>query len=125
VSQELEAGAPEHLPFDHFRLRVDALCSPVVVRERERGGGGLDVEFQAAGEGVHVRQAGSARVGDPLAELVLIGGVGVQHGGEGGDQAGQGFHLRAGRCEPSRRPALSVGQVVRPGQQDLRRLARG
>ena len=58
----VEAGAAEHLPFDHFRFVVDAFGSPVVVRERERGGGGLDVEFEAAGEGVQVRQVGGAGV---------------------------------------------------------------
>jgi hypothetical protein len=32
----------------------------VVVRERERGGGGVDVEFEAADERVQVRQIGGA-----------------------------------------------------------------
>jgi hypothetical protein len=41
VAEELEAGAPVHLPFDHFRLVVDAFRSPVVVREGDCGGGGL------------------------------------------------------------------------------------
>ena len=55
VAEKGEAGAPEHLPFDHFRLVVHSFCSPVVVRERDCGGGGLDVEFEAAGEGVEMR----------------------------------------------------------------------
>jgi hypothetical protein len=62
----------------------------------ERGGGGLDVEVQAAGEGMDVRQVSGPRVDDPLPEPVLVGGVGVEHCGEGADEAGQGFHLRAG-----------------------------
>jgi hypothetical protein len=39
VAEELEAGAAEHLPFEHFRFRVDAFRAPVVMRERKRGGG--------------------------------------------------------------------------------------
>src|SRR4249920_2357095 len=35
VAEKGEAGAPEHLPFDHFRLVVHSFCSPVVVRERD------------------------------------------------------------------------------------------
>jgi transposase len=64
VAEEVEAGAAEHLPFDHLRLAVDAFRSPVVVRERERGGGCLDAGVEAAGEGVQVRQAGGAGIGD-------------------------------------------------------------
>jgi hypothetical protein len=67
VTQEAEAGAPEHLPFDHFRLYfVDALRSPVVVPQGQRGVGGLEVEVKAAGERVQVRQFGGASVADPL-----------------------------------------------------------
>jgi hypothetical protein len=45
VAEEFEAGTAEHVPFDLFRLRVDAFRPAVVVRERDRGGGGLEVEF--------------------------------------------------------------------------------
>ena len=95
MAEKGEAGAPEHLPFDHFRLVVHSFCSPVVVRERDCGGGGLDVEFGAAGEGVEMGEVGGAGAGDPFQELVIVGGVGVEHGGEFADQSGQGFHLRA------------------------------
>jgi hypothetical protein len=95
VTEEIEAGAPVHLPFEHFRLAVDAFCPPVVVREGESGGGGLDVEVQAASEGVQLGQVSSPRLSNPLRELLLVGGVGAEHGGEGSDQGGQGFHLRA------------------------------
>jgi hypothetical protein len=37
-----------------------------VVREREGGGGGLDVEVEAVGEEMQVRQVSGADVGDPL-----------------------------------------------------------
>jgi hypothetical protein len=56
VAKEFEAGAPEHLPFQHFRLVVDAFRAAVVVRERDGCGGGLDVELEAAGERVQVRE---------------------------------------------------------------------
>ena len=95
MAEEGEAGASVHLPFDHFRLVVHSFRAPVVVREGERGGGCLDVQVQAAGEGVEVREVGGAGAGDPFQELVLVGGVGVEHGGEFAGQPGQGFHLRA------------------------------
>lgn len=95
MAEELEAGAAEHLPFEHFRFRVDAFGSPVVIRERERGGGRLDVEIETSGEGVEIRQVSRACAGDPLHELLLVRGVGDEQGGEGPDQAGQGFDLRA------------------------------
>jgi len=66
VAQQGEAGAPVHLSFDHLGLGVDSLGASVVVREGERGGGGLDVQVKAAGEGVHVGQVCGARAGDPL-----------------------------------------------------------
>src|SRR6202050_3562324 len=119
MPEEVEPGSSVHLPLDHFRLVVDAFGSPVVVRERDRGGGGRDVEVEAAGEGVQVRQVSGAGVGDPLLELVLVSGAGGQHGGAGADQAGHGVHLLAGRREPCRRLALPVREVVRPGEQDL------
>jgi hypothetical protein len=50
VAEELEAGAAEHVPFDLFRLRVDTLRPAIVVRERDRGGGGLEVEFELRGQ---------------------------------------------------------------------------
>ena len=56
MAEELEAGPAEHLPFEHLRLAVDAFRPPVVVRECERGGGGLDVEIETSGERVEIRQ---------------------------------------------------------------------
>ena len=75
MTKEFEAGAAEHLSFDHFRLVAGAFGAAVVVRERDRGGGGADVEFEAAGERVQVREAGGAGLPDPLKELPLVGGV--------------------------------------------------
>ena len=49
----------------------------VTVGDGERGRGGLDVEVEAPGEGVQVGQVGGTRPGDPLPELVLVGGVGA------------------------------------------------
>jgi hypothetical protein len=50
MAEELEPGSAEHLPFEHFRFRVDAFRSPVVIRERERGGGRLHIEIKTPGE---------------------------------------------------------------------------
>lgn len=47
MAQEGEVGASVHLPFD---LGVDSLGASVVVREGDSGGGGLDVQVEAAGE---------------------------------------------------------------------------
>jgi hypothetical protein len=44
------------------------LGASVVVREGERGGGGLNIQVKAAGEGVQVEQVGDTSVGVPLAE---------------------------------------------------------
>jgi hypothetical protein len=70
VPEEFEAGTAEHVPLDLFRLAVDAFRPAVVVRERDRSGGGLDVEFEAAGERVQVRQVSGPRGGDPLLQLL-------------------------------------------------------
>ena len=54
VAEEGEAGAAVHLPLDHLGLFcVDSFDAAVVVRHRERGGGGPDIQVEAAGEGVH------------------------------------------------------------------------
>jgi hypothetical protein len=82
VAQQGEAGASVHLPLDHLGLGVDAFGASVVVREGERGGGGLDVQVEAAGEGVHEGQVGGARVGDPLAEPGVVARAGDQQGRE-------------------------------------------
>ncbi len=50
MAQQGEADASVHLPFDHLCLGVDSLGAPVVVREGDSGGGGLDVQVKAAGE---------------------------------------------------------------------------
>jgi hypothetical protein len=50
VAEQGEAGAAVHLPLDHLGFRVHSLGAPVVVRHRERGRGGLDVQLKAAGE---------------------------------------------------------------------------
>ncbi len=50
MAQQGEAGASVHLSFDHLGLGAGSLGASVVVREGERGGGGLDVEVKAAGE---------------------------------------------------------------------------
>jgi hypothetical protein len=50
VAQQSESGASVHLPPDHLGLGVDSLGASVLVREGERGGGGLEIQIQAAGE---------------------------------------------------------------------------
>jgi hypothetical protein len=77
VAEEFEAGAAEHVAFDLLSLRVDAFRPAVVMQERDRGGGGLEVEFESAGERVQVRQVSGPRGGDPLPQLLLVGKVGT------------------------------------------------
>ena len=118
MAQQGEAGASVHLSFDHLGLGVDSLGASVVVRKGERGGGGLDVQVQAAGEGVHVGQVRIPRGGDPLAEPGVVARVGSQQAGEGAGQSGQGGHLRAGAFEAGERLLLAGGEAVWPGEQD-------
>ena len=118
MAQQGEAGASVHLPFDHLGLGVDSLGAPVVVRHGECGRGGLDVEVQAAGEGVQVGQVCGAGAGDPLPEPGVVARVGGQQGREGRDEAGQGGHFGAGCGEPGERLLLAGGEAVRPGEQD-------
>ena len=66
MAEEGESGASVHLPLDHLGPGVGPLGAAVVMRQRERRRGGLDVQVEAAGEGVDVGQAGRARGGDPL-----------------------------------------------------------
>src|ERR1700691_292997 len=104
------------------------------MRERERGGGRLDVEIETAGEGVKVRQVSGPCAGDSLQELVLVGRGGDELGAEGPGRAGQGFHLsrRAARklpggegveTHPEREPVQNpsredVKDQVRPIRQE-------
>ena len=104
MTEEFEAGAAEHLSFDHFRLVVDAFGAAVVVRERDRGGGGADVEFEAAGERVQVREVGGAGLPDPLKELPSLAGS--------GSSMAANFPIRLERAvisghAPDSRPAVS------------------
>ena len=85
---------------------------------RERGRGSLDVQVEAAGEGMDVGQVGGARVSDPLPEPCVVARVGGQQGREGRDEAGQGGHLGAGGGEPGERLVLAGREAVRPGEQD-------
>jgi hypothetical protein len=50
VAQQGKADASVHLSFDHLGFGVDSFGASVVVREGERGGGGLNVQVKAAGE---------------------------------------------------------------------------
>jgi len=74
VAEESEACASVHLAFDHLGLGVDSLGAAVVVREGERGGSGLAVQVEAAGEGVQVgRLAARAAVIHFCRRLALRG----------------------------------------------------
>ena len=77
MTQQMEAGASVHLPLDHLGLVVDSFGPAVVMRQRERCWDGLDVQVQAAGEGVQVRQVSFAGAGDPLLEPGLVSTAGV------------------------------------------------
>jgi hypothetical protein len=118
VPEQGEAGAAVHLPLDHFRFRVHALGPAVVVREGERCRDGLNIEVQAAGEGVQVGKVGGPGLGDPLLEPAVVARGGGQQGREGCDEAGQGGHLRAGGGEPGERLSLPGREVIWPGEQD-------
>ena len=74
MAEQGEAGAAVHLSFDHFRARIHALGSAVVVRLGERGDDGVLVLLESVGEGVHVRQVGRpGRAARRQMRPVLIG----------------------------------------------------
>ena len=68
-----------------------------------------------------MRQAGGACAGDPLLQPVLVPGIGVQYGGEGADQAGQGV-LLAEQAEPWWSQALvkAVAELAATEQERTR-----
>ncbi len=54
VAQELDAGSSVHLSLEQLRFGVHAFGSPVMVIEGDRSGDGVDVPFNASGEGMDV-----------------------------------------------------------------------
>jgi hypothetical protein len=56
VAQESEAGAAVHLPLDHLRFRVHAFGPAVMKWQGDGRYGGIDVDVEAAGERVDVRE---------------------------------------------------------------------
>jgi hypothetical protein len=111
-------GASVHLALDHLGPGADALGAAVVVREGERRGGRLDVQVEAAGEGVQVGKAGGAGGGDPLLEEAGVVRVRGQQGCEGADEAGQAGHLGAGSGEAGEQGGLAGGEGGGPGEQE-------
>jgi hypothetical protein len=123
VTEEGEAGAAVHLSLDRLGLGVDSLGPAVVVRQGERGGGSLDVQVEAPGEGVQVREINGVGGGDPLLKMTGVVRVRGQQGGEGADEAGQAGHLRAGAGEAGEQRLLASGEAGGPGGQEPGRAA--
>ena len=94
MAEELEARAAEHLPFEHFRFRVDAFGSPVVIRERERGRGRLDVEIETSVKEWRFGRSAAHTPAIHCTSLPRSRGRG-RAGRRRTHQAGQGFDLRA------------------------------
>lgn len=72
MAEQGESGAAVHLAHDSFGFGVDAFGSAVVVGHGHRSLDGFVVEFQAAGEGVQVRQVGCPDGGDPCVESCAV-----------------------------------------------------
>ena len=72
MAEQFEAGASVHLAHDPLRLGVHAFGSAVVVGQGHRCVDGVVVEFEAAGEGVQVRQVRRAGSGDPGVEAFAV-----------------------------------------------------
>jgi hypothetical protein len=85
---------------------------------RERGRRGLDVQVQAAGEGMDVGQVKGPGGGDPLLQPGGVARVRDQEGNEVTGQDCQGGHLGAGRLDPGERLRLAAGEAVRSGEQE-------
>jgi hypothetical protein len=81
---------------NHLGLGVHAFGPAVVKRQGDGGDRGVDVQVQAACEGVDVRQvAGPGGLG-PVLEPGFVGGLWLEQGGEGADEAGEAGYLGAG-----------------------------
>ena len=79
----------------------------------------VDVQVQAAGEGVDVGQVRGAAVGrSSPGAWPSFAGSGLEQGGEGADQAGEAGHLRAGGGQPAEQLLLAVAEGVWPGEQE-------
>jgi hypothetical protein len=118
VTQQMEAGASVHLPLGHLGLVAGSFGPAVVMRQRERCSDCLDVQVQAPGEGVQVRQVSFAGAGDLSLEPGLVFRGWGEHLGEGADQNRQGGHLRAGAVEAGERFLLAGREAVGLGEQD-------
>jgi hypothetical protein len=90
LAEQRQAGAPEHLSFDHFDVVDAAFVGPGVPAAGQALSDGVEVLFRAFGEGGQARKLGGPDVTDPLREVVA---------GELGEHGGEGAHVAAGGPE--------------------------
>src|ERR1039457_6028762 len=87
-AEQRQSCPAEHLPFDHFDVVDAAFDGSGVPAAGQALGDGVEVLFEAFGEGRYAGQFGGPGVADPLRE-VLAGELG-EHPCEGADAAGGG-----------------------------------
>jgi len=80
--------------------------------------GGIDVDAEAAGERVDVREVAGLRGLHPFAELGLVAGIRREQGGETAYELGQVGHLRAGGGQLAEQRGLVVAELGGPGEQE-------
>jgi hypothetical protein len=85
------------------------------VRGRDHG---QLVKFQAACEGVDVREAAGPRGLGPVFEPGIVRGVWPEQGGEGADEPGEVCHLGAGGGQAAEQRPVTVAEGVRPDEQE-------
>jgi hypothetical protein len=86
-SEQVQAGAAEHLAFEHLEPVDVALDRPGAVGQGEAGAHGVEVAAQVGGEGGQGWKGVVFDGGDPGVEPVAV--AAGHHGGEGPDVAGE------------------------------------
>ena len=89
MTEEGEAGAAVHLPFEHLDLGDVAFHGGGTVGEGEPGGDGLLVAADAVGEGAQFGQVAGLGPGEPALQFMLALAAG-HHLGEASYVPGQG-----------------------------------
>jgi len=84
-----------------------------VVRERDRGGGGLDIEVEAAREAVQVRQVGGPRVGIHCWSFSSLAGSGLSMAAKDPIRLARAFI--SGQADASRTAVSRCPSVRFPG----------
>ncbi len=110
-AEQRQPGPAEHLSLDHFDVVDAAFDGSGVPAAGQALGDGVEVLFEAFGEGRYAGQSGGPGAADPLRE-VLAGELG-EHRGEGADMGGGGLEFGAAFQQGLELGLLVFGQGIR------------